>query len=95
MSLLLVISMSLFAGGVEWLLCIKRTLACVRGDTLTLVSIVAAENALGFLVTYLFVTKDAWYVALAYTLGAAVSTYLTMQREEKKKSLPPVDIQSS
>jgi hypothetical protein len=85
MSLTLVILLSLFAGGTEWLLCIKRTLACVRGDTLTLVSIVIAENALGFMVTYLFIMKEAWFVAVAYTVGAAISTYLTMRREEKKK----------
>lgn len=86
MSLLLVISMALFAGASEWYLCLRRTLACVRGETLTLVSIVVAENFLGFLVTYLFIMEAAWPVALAYTLGAAFSTYLTMKREEVKKN---------
>jgi hypothetical protein len=84
MSLLLVIGMSLLAGAVEWYLALRRTLACVRGETLTLVVIVALENGLGFTVTYLFVKTDAWPVALAYTVGAAISTYLTMKTEVKK-----------
>jgi hypothetical protein len=85
MSLPLVILMALFAGAIEWYLALRRTLACVRGETLILVSIVAVENLLGFFVTYMFVTKDAWPVALSYTFGAAISTYLAMKMEEKKK----------
>jgi hypothetical protein len=85
MSLLLVIGMSLLAGAIEWYLAIRRTLACVRGETLMLVCIVAIENMLGFTVTYLFVKIEAWPVALGYTCGAVISTYLTMKREENKK----------
>lgn len=84
MSLLLVTGMALLAGALEWYLALRRTLACVRGETLTLVCIVSMENMLGFAVTYLFIMKDAWFVAVAYTVGAAVSTYLTMAQENKK-----------
>ena len=85
MSLHLVIIFSLLIGAIEWYLALRRTLACMRGEIAILVVIVSIENLLGFGVNYLFNKVDAWPVALPYTLGAGISTYVTMKYEMKNK----------
>lgn len=74
-----------FAVGVfEWLLATGRTLACIRGMTTIVCSIVFIENLVGLLVLSTFIRSDNWVIALAYSAGAAIGSAAPLLRSRRQ-----------
>lgn len=62
----------LLVGFLEWYLALRRTLACVRQERITLAIIVFIENFLGLLVLQSFIATGSWPVAIAYSIGGSL-----------------------
>jgi hypothetical protein len=73
-------------GIIEWVLALKRTLACARGEKITLIIIVFLENILSLWVLQYFIMSNNWYVALAYSLGASIGALFVIGKEKKPLS---------
>lgn len=82
-NLLLELLVYVAVGCGEWYLALRRTLACARGEKLTLVAIVFIENVLGLWVLSNFVRSNNWALALCYAGGASLGALLVALRDEK------------
>jgi hypothetical protein len=63
-------------GCLEWWLALRRTLACARGERVTLVVLVFVENLLGLWVLSSFIRDSDWLIALAYSAGGAAGALM-------------------
>lgn len=70
-------------GCLEWYLALRRTLACARGEKATLVSLVFAENLLGLFVLVNFIKESDWFIAIVYSVGAALGALLVSEKEKE------------
>ncbi len=87
MNLLSNILLYLGIGCLEWFLALRRTLACAKGKTLEMISLVFIENLLGLWVLSNFIKESNWFLAISYSVGAAVGAYMVgrkMNKEDKK-----------
>jgi hypothetical protein len=80
-----VVLLYLVIGCGEWWLALRRTLACARGELVTLVSLVFIENILGLFVLSMFIKDNNWGVAIAYSIGGSLGALIIAWREKKKK----------
>jgi len=70
-------------GCLEWYLALRRTLACARGEKAALVALVFAENLLGLFVLVNFIKDSDWFIAVVYSVGAALGALLVSDRERE------------
>ncbi len=70
-------------GCLEWYLALRRTLACARGEKAALVALVFAENLLGLFVLVNFIKESDWFIAIVYSVGAALGALLVSGRERE------------
>lgn len=80
---LLSLLLYLFVGCVEWWLSLRRTLACARGERITLITIVFIENILGLWVLSNFIHTNDWIIAISYSIGGSAGAYLVSMKQEK------------
>jgi hypothetical protein len=85
MTSLPVVLLYLAIGCGEWWLALRRTLACARGELVTLVSLVFIENILGLFVLSTFIKDNDWGMAIAYSVGGSLGALIIAWREKKKK----------
>ncbi len=81
-NLLLQLLVYVAVGCGEWYLALRRTLACARGEKVTLVVIVFIENLLGLWVLSNFVRSNNWILAVCYAGGASLGALLVTLRDE-------------
>lgn len=77
---------------VEWLIGVLSTRLIAKGHIAASVSIIFAENILGFWVFFAFVEAvNRWDVAVSYSVGAcvgtAISLYLTRNMTDVSKPI--------
>ena len=70
-------------GALEWWLALRRTLACARGEIALLVSIVFIENILGLWVLSSFIRNNDWFIAISYSVGAALGAFLATRKTKQ------------
>lgn len=90
----LLLNLSLYAGVgcLEWYLALRRTLACARGEKVTLIILVFIENLLGLWVLQNFIASSDWTIAIVYSAGAALGALLVSGKTEKNAA--PVECES-
>jgi len=83
MNLLVNLLIYLAIGGLEWWLALRRTLACARGETTLLITLVFTENLLGLWVLSNFIRQNDWFIAIAYSVGGALGAWIVSRNKEK------------
>lgn len=84
MNLLVQIPLYLIIGCAEWFLAIRRTVACARGETAILVTIVFIENIISLWVLSRFIMTNDWGIAVAYSIGGSLGSWMVMKANNKK-----------
>jgi lipid-A-disaccharide synthase-like uncharacterized protein len=77
----------LVIGCAEWYLALRRTLASIKKDKITVPIIVFIENVLGLLVLSRFIKNDDWIIAVVYALGAALGSLIPLYLDKSKEKL--------
>ena len=72
-------------GCLEWWLALRRTLACARGETILLCTLVFSENLLGLFVLSQFIKSNDWTIAIAYSVGGALGALMVRWFDRRKK----------
>lgn len=75
-------------GLISWYLALLRTLVCVRGQRLSVVGLVFAEELLSIATIYLLVADKNIYGALFYAVGGAIGAYFATAKREIKSEQP-------
>ena len=86
MTSLLSLLVYLTVGSVEWYIALRRTLACARGETTLLVTLVFIENLLALFVLSNFIKHNDWTIAIAYAVGSALGA-LVITTTTKKENI--------
>jgi hypothetical protein len=73
-----------FIGLVEWALALIRTLSVVHHKVWAVPVTVFAETLIGMLVFKHFVDTGDWLVAVAYSVGSAIGSFLPMIWTKRK-----------
>ena len=92
MNLLLTSLLYVAVGCGEWWIALRRTLACARGETTILVSLVFIENLVGLWVLSNFIRNNDWLIAFVYSAGGALGAYIVARKNKKgvSKDAPEV-----
>ena len=63
-------------GFIEWFLALRRTIACVRGEKVMLVTIVFIENLASLWVLQNFIERHDWMIAVSYAIGGSLGSLM-------------------
>ena len=84
MNLLWMSLLYVLVGCGEWYLSLRRMLACARGETALLCTLVFVENIVGLFVLSNFVQTGNWTIAVSYSIGGSLGSFCVMKFGNKK-----------
>ena len=81
MNLLVNLLIYLIVGLAEWWIALRRTLACAKGETTLLITLVFTENILGLAVLSSFIRQNDWWIAVSYSIGGALGAWIVSRKK--------------